>query len=139
MEVILAIPQENFNLFPGEKSWKKVHFFPHANPIVFQSTDLSDSTESKLGKKQKQTKPKKKKKKEKRKKHATLALHTPLTHLTFQFFSQVLPTFLIITPASAIQNIGCSSIMTPLKMGKRKNLIFYSLNIVRCINSRNWN
>ena len=32
------------------------------------------------------------------------------------------------TPASTTQNIGCPSIMTPSKMGKTKNLIFYSLN-----------
>ena len=31
------------------------------------------------------------------------------------------------TPASTTQNIGCPSIMTPSKMGKTKNLIFYSL------------
>ena len=30
---------------------------------------------------------------------------------------------------STTQNIGCPSIMTPLKMGKTKNLIFYSLSI----------
>ena len=30
------------------------------------------------------------------------------------------------TPASTTQNIGCPSIMTPSKMGKTKNLIFYS-------------
>ena len=30
------------------------------------------------------------------------------------------------TPASITQNIGCPSIMTPSKMGKMKNLIFYS-------------
>ena len=29
--------------------------------------------------------------------------------------------------ASTTQNIGYPSIMTPLKMGKAKNLIFYSL------------
>ena len=33
------------------------------------------------------------------------------------------------TPASTTQNIGCPSIMTPSKMGKTKNLIFYSLNL----------
>ena len=33
------------------------------------------------------------------------------------------------TPASTTQNIGCPSIMTPSKMGKTKNLIFYSLII----------
>ena len=31
-------------------------------------------------------------------------------------------------PASTTQNIGYPSIMTPSKMGKTKNLIFYSLN-----------
>ena len=31
------------------------------------------------------------------------------------------------TPASTTQNIGCPSIMTPSKMGKTNNLIFYSL------------
>ena len=30
--------------------------------------------------------------------------------------------------ASTTQNIGCPSIMTPSKMGKTKNLIFYSLS-----------
>ena len=33
------------------------------------------------------------------------------------------------TPASTSQNIGCPSIMTPSKMDKTKNLIFYSLNL----------
>ena len=33
------------------------------------------------------------------------------------------------TPASTTQYIGCPSIMTPSKMGKTKNLIFYSLSI----------
>ena len=35
---------------------------------------------------------------------------------------------LIMVDAST-QNIGCPSIMTPSKMGKSKNLIFYSLNL----------
>ena len=35
------------------------------------------------------------------------------------------------TPATTTQNIGCPSIMTPSKMGKTKNLIFYSLNLER--------
>ena len=33
----------------------------------------------------------------------------------------------ILIVVAATQNIGCPSIMTPLKMGKTKNLIFYPL------------
>ena len=32
---------------------------------------------------------------------------------------------------STTQNIGCASIMTPSKMGKTKNLIFYSPSLIR--------
>ena len=45
------------------------------------------------------------------------------------------------TPASTTQNIGCPSIMTPSKMGKTKNLIFYSLinkQTNRQIDRRRW-
>ena len=41
------------------------------------------------------------------------------------FYSWWIPA----TPASTTQNIGCPSIMTPSKMGKTKNLIFYSLTL----------
>ena len=33
------------------------------------------------------------------------------------------------------KNIGCPSIMTPSKMGKTKNLIFYSQVSFKCVNS----
>ena len=35
-----------------------------------------------------------------------------------------------VTLASTTQNIGCPSIMTPSKMGKTKNLIFYSHSLL---------
>ena len=38
------------------------------------------------------------------------------------------------TQASTTQNIGCLSIMTPSKMGKTKDLIFYSLNPINLFN-----
>ena len=40
------------------------------------------------------------------------------------FYSWWIPA----TPASTTQNIGCPSIMTPSKIGKTNNLIFYSLS-----------
>ena len=40
------------------------------------------------------------------------------------------------TLASTTQNIECPSIMTPSKMGKTKNLIFYSLNTISHIQTQ---
>ena len=49
--------------------------------------------------------------------------------LIFTFTQSLLTSWRIpATPASTTQNIGCPSIMTPSKMGKTKNLIFYSLS-----------
>ena len=50
------------------------------------------------------------------------------THLWWCHNGWASNILIVVTPVSTTQNVGCPSIMTPLKMGTTKNVISYSLN-----------